>query len=67
MQEIVKMLEKTFGVKPRIDGSQVKVNVTKIDSWNALDLEKMKNIVSDFEIKRSGTGLLIIATPVNND
>ena len=64
MQKIVELLEKAFDQKARIEGNVVKVNVSKITSWNALDMDKMKNIVSDFEIRRSGAGLLIIATGI---
>jgi len=68
MQKIVEMLEEVFDVKPRIKDGKVLLNVQIVNGSNLLDIKSsgLYEVVSNIEIKRSGTGLVIIATPVQD-
>lgn len=65
MQKVISYLENSFNKKVRVDGDFVKLNLEEMGSagikvLNQLNTSRFDDKVKDLNVKRSGTGIVVI-------
>ena len=60
-RKIIQKLTDCFGVEPRTSGNQIRINVDAIFK-EGIDALYDIRLTNEIEVKRSGTGLVIIVT-----